>query len=136
MNGIEAASPDNRLVLQLMALILEMTEDERLDLLMKLEAQPGRDLGLGERSDARKPYAKPVRLSVRDRTYTALCKDISNGGIFIETDQVFQVGQIVTLIIPFSDDRRNLNVPAEIVRVSQDGIGLRFLKKQQPPERQ
>jgi len=129
MNEIEAASPDNRLVLQLMALILEMTEDERLDLLMKLEAHSGRDLGLGERSDPRKPYAKPVRLSVRDRTYTGLCKDISNGGIFIETDQVFQVGQIVTLIIPFSDDRRNLNVPAEIVRVSQDGIGLRFLKK-------
>jgi hypothetical protein len=45
------------------------------------------------------------------------------------TEEVFQLGQLVTLEIPFSNGKRNISVPAEIVRVNTEGIGLRFMKK-------
>ncbi len=122
-------SNSNSIILRLMELILSMNKEQRLDLLGKLEEMPAEDLSIGDRNDARKDFAKNISFSVRDREYRAICKDISNGGIFIQTDEVFTVGQTVVLNIPFSDGNREIKVPAEIVRVSDNGIGLRFMKK-------
>ena len=117
------------LELHLIKKILEMTTAERLDLLEKLEELPVKNLSLGERDEIRRLYDRNISFSTQNRQYTAVCKDISNGGIFIQTDEVFSVGQTVILNIPFSDDSRELKVPAEIVRVSDNGIGLKFMKK-------
>jgi len=59
-----------------------------------------------------------------------VCKDISNGGIFIQTQDAFQLGQLVTLDIPFSAKNESIKIPAEIVRVDTEGVGLKFLKKE------
>lgn len=122
-------SNSNSIILRLMELILAMNDDQRLDLLNKLEELPTEGLSLGDRNDVRKGFEKNISFSVQDREYSAICKDISNGGIFIQTDEVFSVGQTVILNIPFSDGRREIKVPAEIVRVSSQGIGLKFMKK-------
>lgn len=123
-------SSSNSIILRLMELILAMNHEQRLDLLSKLEEVPAKDLSLGDRNHARKGFQKSISFSVKDREYSAICKDISNGGIFIQTDEVFTVGQTVVLNIPFSDGSREIKVPAEIVRVSANGIGLKFMKKE------
>ena len=110
--------------------ILAMNEEQRLDLLSKLDELPSEDLSMGDRDDIRKGFQKNISFSVLDRSYKAICKDISNGGLFIQTNEVFTVGQAVVLNIPFSDGSREIKVPAEIVRVSNQGIGLRFMKKE------
>jgi len=120
----------NDVILQLIKRILEMTDGEKLYLLEQLKALPVQDLSLGERDGARRKYDQTITFSTQDRQYTALCKDISNGGIFIQTAEIFQLGQMVTLDIPFSDGKESIKVPAEIVRVDPDGIGLRFMKKE------
>ena len=117
-------SNSNSIILRLMELILAMNNEQRLDLLNKLEELPSEELSLGDRNDVRKDFDKNISFSVQDREYKAICKDISNGGIFIQTDEVFSVGQTVILNIPFSDGTREIKVPAEIVRVSNHGIGL------------
>ena len=122
-------SSSNNIILRLMELILAMNHEQRLDLLSKLEEVPAEDLSLGDRNDVRKGFEKNISFSVQDREYRAICKDISNGGIFIQTDEVFTMGQAVILNIPFSDGNREIKVPAEIVRVSTNGIGLKFMKK-------
>jgi Tfp pilus assembly protein PilZ len=122
-------SNSNTIILRLMELILAMNDEQRLDLLNKLEELPSEELSLGDRNDVRKNFDKNISFSVQDREYRAICKDISNGGIFIQTDEVFSVGQTVILNIPFSDGTREIKVPAEIVRVSNHGIGLKFMKK-------
>ena len=120
----------NDTILQLIKRILEMTDSERLDLLEQLEKVPVRELSLGDRDGFRRVYDQTITFSTQDRRYTALCKDISNGGIFIQTSDMFQLGQLVTLDIPFSNGKESIQVPAEIVRINPDGIGLRFLKKE------
>ena len=121
---------ENDIILHLFKKILEMTAAERLDLLEKLEELPARNLSLGERDGVRRIYDQTITFSTLDRQYTAVCKDISNGGIFIQTQDVFQLGQMVTLNIPFSSKNESLKIPAEIVRVDTQGIGLKFLKKE------
>ena len=123
-------SSSNSIILALMERILSMNDEQRLDLLGKLEELPAENLSLGDRDGVRKRFDKKITFSVQDRSYKALCKDISNGGLFIQTDEVFSVGQTVVLSIPFSDGNREIKVPAEIVRVSRQGIGLRFMKKE------
>lgn len=123
----------NDVILALVKHILNMTDGERMDLLEKLQEIPVRQLSLGERDGIRRAYEQTITFSTQDRQYKALCKDISNGGIFIQTSEIFRLGQLVTLDIPFSDGKESIEVPAEIVRVSPDGIGLKFIKKESLP---
>jgi len=119
----------NEVILQLIKRILGMTDMERLDLLGQLGGVPVKELGLGDRDDIRRKYDQTITFSTQNRQYRAPCKDISNGGIFIQTSEMFRLGQLVTLDIPFSHGKEAIKVPAEIVRVHPDGIGLRFMKK-------
>jgi hypothetical protein len=130
MENNQDFSDKNDVILQLIKQILEMTDGERLDLLEQLGTLPVKELSLGDRDGFRRMYDQTITFSTQDRQYRAPCKDISNGGIFIQTSEIFQLGQMVTLDIPFSDGRESIKVPAEIVRVNSDGIGLKFLKKE------
>ena len=130
MENNQDFSDKNNVILQLLKQILEMTDGERLDLLEQLGKVPVKELSLGDRDGFRRMYDQTITFSTQDRRYSALCKNISNGGIFIQTSEIFQLGQLVTLDIPFSDGRDSIKVPAEIVRVNPDGIGLKFMKKE------
>ena len=130
MDNYDEQTESNTIILSLMDIILGMTDAERLDLLQKLEEIPVKDLSLGERNDSRKAYDQTIMFSTQNQSFKAICKDISNGGIFIMTEEVFQLGQLVKLEIPFSNGKQAISVPAEIVRVNQEGIGLRFMKKE------
>jgi hypothetical protein len=120
----------NDVILKLVKYILNMSDEQRLDLLYKIEEVPLDELTLGERDEVRKPFDQSISFYVQNRRYKAICKDISSGGIFIQTHEVFHVGQIVTLDIPFSSADQSIKVPAEIVRADSEGIGLRFIKKE------
>jgi len=130
MENTEDYPHENDIVLHLIKKILDMTAAERLDLLEKLDELPIKNLSLGDRDEIRRLYDQTITFSTHDRQYTAVCKDISNGGIFIQTQDVFQLGQLVTLDIPYSSKNASIKVPAEIVRVDTEGIGLKFLKKE------
>ncbi len=130
MDNGEDNPHENDVILHLFKKILEMTAAERVGLLEKLDEMPEKNLSLGDRDAIRRQYDQTITFHTRDRHYSALCKDISNGGIFIQTGDIFQMGQLVTLDIPFSTGEESIKVPAEIVRVDKYGIGLKFLKKE------
>jgi Tfp pilus assembly protein PilZ len=130
MENNEYYPETNDVILQLLKKILEMTDEERLHLLGQLERLPIKELSLGERDGVRRTYEQTITFSTQDRRYKALCRNISNGGIFIQTSEIFRLGQLVTLDIPFSDGKESIKVPAEIVRIETEGIGLKFMKKE------
>lgn len=130
MENNQDFSEKNDVVLQLIKQILEMTDGERLNLLEQMGKISVKKLSLGDRDDFRRVYDQTITFSTQDRRYRALCKDISNGGIFIQTSEIFQLGQLVNLDIPFSNGKESIKIPAEIVRVNPNGIGLKFLKKE------
>jgi Tfp pilus assembly protein PilZ len=130
MEDFDEFPEQKRVILQIIERIFDMSNEQRLDLLRKLEEVPQHELTLGERNEIRKTYDRTISFYIQNRRYQALCKDISSGGIFIQTNEVFHLGQMVTLDIPFSNGDQSIQVPAEIVRVDTEGIGLKFMKKE------
>ncbi len=118
------------ITIRLITLILDMSYDRQLALLKQLEEIPMTTLDVSDRDDPRKSYSSTISFTARDRTYKGASKDLSSGGMFIETNESFSVGEIITLTIPFSDKKRDIKVPAEIMRITDKGIGVKFLKKE------
>ncbi len=118
------------ITVSLITLILDMPYDRQVALLKQLEETPTTTLDLSDRDDARKTYSSTINFTLGGRSYQGDSKDISSGGMFIETNESFSIGEIITLSIPFSDKNRNIKVPAEIMRVTDYGIGVKFIKKE------
>ncbi len=129
MNGSEAEFGKDSVTIQLIKLILDMSYDRQIALLKQLEEIPVASLEIADRDETRKSYSSTVAFSLKGRSYKGVSDDISAGGMFIKTDDSFKVGQVITVTIPFSDKKEYVRVPAEIVRVREDGIGVKFMKK-------
>ena len=122
----EILAPDSVSV-RLIRMILAMTDEQQLALYKQLDETSAQSLS--ERDDIRLPYAQSVQFVFKENAYAGISEDISSSGMFIEVSGNFQVGQTIIAMIPFSNDSKQLKIPAEIVRVTAQGIGIRFLKK-------
>lgn len=129
MNDDNQQLGKDSITVRLIYLILDMPYNRQVALLKQLEEIPITTFEETDRDDPRKSYASMVSFSVRDRSYKGTSKDISSGGMFIETNGSFSVGEVVTLTIPFADKKKNIIVPAEIMRTTDEGIGVKFIKK-------
>lgn len=74
----------------------------------------------------RKPYFKAVFFNCGNQTCEGLIKNISRGGVFIETSAQFFFGQPVDLIIPHTRIDRGKRIRGWIVHLSQNGMGITF----------
>jgi len=112
---------------RLIAIIEEMSEEERRILLDRLEKQP-----LNERRKyPRKRYLADVRYVGGDRIYKDFIRNISLGGLLIETTEKrddLSLGQEVTLSVPFPREKQFTRIIGEIVRISAQEIGIEFKK--------
>ncbi len=113
---------------RLIKYILEMSEQQQTTLLKQLEDPSFFSGGFGERDDIRRSYINAIEFESKGRLCKGVSQDISGGGIFIKTDGKFSVGNTIVLKIPFTDNHKHIRVPAEIVRIASDGIGVEFLK--------
>jgi len=53
-------------------------------------------------------------------------RNVSRGGCFIETKEIFNFNQIIGLVIPDVHKGANIRLSAKIVRLSPTGIGVKF----------
>jgi len=97
-------TPLNRYEVQarLIRMIMKMSDTERKELLTKWEQ-----------------YRRPEM-----RKYPR--KDISSGGVCIQTDGHFFLGQQITLTFTIPKAEEDITVSGEVVRVNTRGIGVRF----------
>ena len=77
------------------------------------------------RKHARKSCALPITVGVL-RIYSEIVKDISNGGLFIDTTSSFSLGESLTLIFSPSDDSETVRITGRVVRKTEEGIGVEF----------
>jgi Tfp pilus assembly protein PilZ len=113
---------------RLIDLIMDMPEDEQEDLLAQIEE---RILQKEVRDHFRKPFFMSVNYATCERSYNDFIKDISAGGLFIETRRPFSIGQDIVLTFPFPEDRKHIKISGEIVRTTENGIGVRFRMSEQ-----
>jgi len=121
---------ESSLTARLFEVIKQMSEDEQLALLKELE----RRLFKWRRKRKREPFFMVVNYSIEDRVYTSHILDISAGGVFIETRIPFTPGQDISLTFPLLDYQKHIKIIGEIVRVTQQGIGVRFKRVNQDQE--
>jgi Tfp pilus assembly protein PilZ len=103
-------------------LIRMMSEDDQRNLLEELEQRVLK----GKREHYRKPFFTTVDYSNQDGVYKDFIKDISYGGVFIETSTPFSIGQEISLTFPIPNQQTHIKITGEIVRVSNQGIGIKF----------
>ena len=107
---------------RLIRMIMEMSDSERKELLTKWEEYQRNEL----RKYPRKPSFIPVECSSFDACFTDFIQDISSGGVFIQTDGHFFVGQQITLTFTTPKSEDDITISGEVVRINTRGIGVRF----------
>ena len=78
------------------------------------------------RGHPRKPSFIAVECSSEGTCFTDFIQDISNGGVFIQTDGSFFVGQQLTLTFSLPKSKKDINISGEVARVDDQGIGVKF----------
>ena len=110
---------------RLIRMVMDMSDTEREDLLKKWEQHRRPEM----RKDPRKPSLIPVDCSSLDACFTDFIQDISKGGVFIQTDGHFFVGQQITLTFTLPKAEKDITVKGEVVRVNSRGIGVKFKER-------
>lgn len=113
---------------RLLKLITDMHVDKQQILLTKLEKVLFSKGGAkkNERHHTRKPFFMTVDYSAKGRNYSDFIRDISAGGLFIETSITFSVGENIVLTFPFPKSQEHIKIIGEIVRITEQGIGVKF----------
>ena len=78
------------------------------------------------REHQRKSYRKVVFFKSRKSKHKGYVKNISRGGAFIMTSKKFAIGQILNLVFPATRLKKALRLKGWVVRVDENGIGVRF----------
>lgn len=108
-------------------LIANISESKRWNLLEKLETfQKSKLTEL--REHPRRPSFIPVECSSQEVSFTDFIQDISRGGVYIQTDGNFYVGQTITLTFSLHKDEDVMSVKGKIARIDPNGIGVKFEK--------
>lgn len=110
---------------RLFELITDMPHDEQLKLLEELERRHSQN----KRRHARRDSQLTVYYATQDRAYRDVILNISPTGVFIETREPFIVGQ--EILLNFTPNRQSdpIRVRGEIVRVTPEGIGVKFIRR-------
>lgn len=107
---------------RLFALIGKMSDEERQGLLDEIETRPF----LKKRRHHRKPYFSVVDYSAQEYPFVDFIQNIAAEGIFISTSTPFSFGQEVSLAFPLPVSQEHITIPGEIVRIEEEGIGVKF----------
>ncbi len=115
---------ENRQLLSI--LIASISESKIRRLLKKLENWHKSRLA-EMREHTRKSSFIPVECSSNDGVcFTDFIQDIGNGGVFIQTDGPFFIGQQITLTFLLPKIEKDIAVNGKVVRVDSEGIGVQF----------
>lgn len=123
MKAPEAALKKYNVVIpKLFQIILNLSEEKQLALLQYAE-----ELLIKERrAFIRKTCSIPVSYATYDRVYSNTIKNISQKGVFIETQRPLFVGEELIMSFSMTGFGKPLKVKGEIVQVSRSGIGVEF----------
>jgi Tfp pilus assembly protein PilZ len=118
----DALKKYNVVIPKLFQIILNLPEDKQSVLLKYAEDLLTKEM----RAFIRKSCSIPVSYSTYDRVYTNIIKNISQKGVFIETQRPLFVGEELMLSFSMTGLDKPLKVNGEIVQVNRSGIGVEF----------
>ena len=106
-------------------LISKIPEEKGRELLKKLEGWvQSKDIDL--REHPRKYTSVLVEILSDGVIFTEFIQDISNGGVFIQTDGNFYLYQKITMTFSLPKGKKDITVSGKVVRVDSQGISVQF----------
>ncbi len=111
-------------------MINSMSDEEMRQLLKEMEARRNKK----QRKYSRKDFLTIIDYTVEGRHYRDFIQDISASGVFIKTSQKFSVGQPILMTFMSPDNQKPFRINGEIIRIHEDGIGIKFKIKSQVQE--
>jgi Tfp pilus assembly protein PilZ len=82
--------------------------------------------GQGKRVFKRVPVFVAVNYAVEGRAYQDFVRNVAAGGVFIETNEHFSVGQQVSLAFSLPNYPKVIKIQGQIVRTTSRGFGVEF----------
>lgn len=122
MTSLNEGLNESDVTSRLFALIGMMSNVERQGLLDDIETRPF----LRKRRHHRKPYFSVVDYSAQECPFADFILNIAAEGIFISTSTPFPFGQEMLLAFPLPVSQEHITVPGEVVRIEEEGIGVKF----------
>lgn len=111
----------------LLEIINDMTDEEQQDLIKELEDRRSQDM----RRYERKSQSMPVEYVAQDHSNQGVIKDISVGGVLLETNEIggsFSIGEDIILSIQYPNQEKYIKIRGEVVRIEPQRIGVKFKK--------
>lgn len=90
------------------------------------------------RKHTRRPYDRFTLFTTQSGIFEGSIKNISSSGVFLMAKSPLEVGQILTLVLPFKNGK-DVKVKGQIVWTNDEGFGIKFLsidKESSPPKKQ
>ena len=75
----------------------------------------------------RRISTRAVLFTDQNQYFAATTKNISKGGVFIETRDKFKKGQTITLVIAGTKITKGVMLKGRVVHLRRQGFGLKFL---------
>jgi Tfp pilus assembly protein PilZ len=122
MAGLNEGLNESDVTSRLVALIGRMSDEERQVLLREIETRPF----VKKRRHPRKPYFSVVDYNAQEYPFADFIQNIAADGIFISTSTPLSFGQEVLLAFPLPVSQEHITIPGEVVRIEEEGIGVRF----------
>ena len=107
---------------RLMQMIDSMSVKDQVELLNHLE----RAQDIEKRQHKRTAVKQTVYYAVEDRAYRDALRDLSAGGVYIQTEHSFFIGQEILISIKLLRNGLSIQIPGEIAWKDDNGIGVRF----------
>jgi hypothetical protein len=86
-----------------------------------------KDTAIDKRINERSPYSGHIFFASKDGFNEGRLKDYSKSGLFIITKARLSVGEIITVAIPYVNDKQ-IKCKGQIMRKDRDGYGIDLFK--------
>lgn len=84
---------------------------------------------------SRVPCSEDTHFSANRELFRGTIKNISQGGIYVQTKERFVVGQEVVVAGPFGEKNENVKRNGKIVWQDNNGIAIQFIRRECPQPR-
>lgn len=81
----------------------------------------------------RVPCSEDTHFSANRELFRGTIKNMSQGGIYVQTRERFVVGQEVVVAGPFGDKDEDVKRMGKIVWHDRSGIAIQFIRHRRPP---
>ena len=113
---------NNITIKKLFDAILSLSQEQQSQLMIYVEGL----LSENKRESVRKEYNTEITYATQNRIYSDRIADISNSGLFIETNRSLDLGEQIMVSFNLLGYDRPFKIKGKIVRSNQQGIGVEF----------